>query len=161
MKADPALPRYQGRVALEKKRIEQYMLSVSMDEQKAWKQTNTTRRFLVGANTELLAWNFTDRKVLYGIEILRGNFSFKSGPMVTVVKTFPDFGVVTHALEVGSDPVHLGGDVFVSLDAVEPFVRGEDGKHCASLLVYSGAGPKGVWKAGTAIGTKEEFNQNN
>lgn len=157
MKADPALPRYQEKVARERQRIQQYMLTVSMDERKAFSQTRTTRRIVFDKHTELLAWDVTSRKVLYRLDVLRGSFDFREGVTASLVILSPD-GIVTRTLNVGRDPVYLGGDVFVSVDSVEPFVYGESGNASVRLIVYSGAGPKGLWAEGTVVGTEEERN---
>ncbi len=159
MSADKALLSYRERVAQERQRIKDFMQCQDGNVVEAWGKTRITRRFALGSTSQLHAWSSAGRKgVLYSITALEAQFDFKQGVTATVVLTKPDLEIVTRSLKVGRDPVHLGEDVFLAVDSVEPFVPTEDGQTCIRLIAYSGAGPEGVWPLGTVVGTKEEFN---
>ena len=159
MTAEKALLGYRERVVQEKQRIEQHMQGVSKAEQLAWSKTRTTRRHLVGNSERLLAKRVNTLTFLYSLSVLRGSFDFSGGFTATVVRTTPDTEVVTQSFEVGRLPVHIGDDVFISVDHVEPFVGGGEDGAKVRLLTYSGAGLDGSWPDGTVIGTEAEFNK--
>lgn len=157
MKPEPALMGYRGRVAQEKQRIEQCMLLSSPEVQAAWATTKTTRRFNLSGSEEIHFWSNTNvGELLYTISVRSATFNFSRGVEVAALKDSKTLDRAMTHLTLSRVPTHIGKDVFVSLDGVEPF-KETDGKTCVSLLVYSGAAVEGDWTPGTVAGTKEEF----
>lgn len=147
---------YRERVWHERWRIKQHMLSLSASEQQAWSKTRTTRRLTIGNTNPLVVWSPSCKEPLYTLAILQCRFDFKVGLIATLAKLDRYLNVI-QSFEVDRNPVHLGDDVFIALDTVEPF-EDDCGEVAIRLLAFSGAGPKGYWAEGTVVGTEQEFN---
>ena len=155
--AEPkALLSYRERVVQERQRMASLMSTRPASEQAQWAKVKHTRRLSLTKDDNLLVWAQEPSRVCKGtIYLLNADFDLIKGLTVKLALTH----MKTSTYLIGTEPVHLRDDLFVALDALEPFTGGGDKPLEVRLLVFSGAGHEGLWPEGLAVGTTEEFHQ--
>lgn len=147
---------YQERVAQEKRRIAQEMLSSSAETHAQWEKRRVTRRLKLDSSGVLVVWNVSSLKPEYAISLQGVQFHPGSGLKASVAKITPDTGVVLELKEIQFNPVHFGKGCFVAIDGADALGFSED-RGSLNILTFSQAGVDGEWEEGFAIGTEQEF----